>query len=757
MPQMIKDYFGDGKEKNVNLKYYIEEVPLGTAGSVKNAEDFLDETFIVISGDALTDIDLDKAIEFHRQKGAIATLVLKKVDIPLDYGVVVQDDEGRIIKFLEKPSWSEVFSDTVNTGIYILSPEIFSYFQKGIFYDFSRDLFPQLLKDGKPLYGYVSEKYWCDIGDLKAYNQANMDALNGDVMVNIPYTCVSQGVLVGNNTKISDTAIIKPPVIIGANCVLGDNTIIGPDCVVGDYCVIEASSTLKKSVVLRNSYISSHCEIRGATICNRVHLHEGVRIFENAVIGDLTTINKNACIKPEVKIWPEKLVEEEAVVNTNVVWGSKVKRSLFGNRGITGEFNVDITPEFVSRLAAAFAACIKFGRKIGLACDGETASVMIKTSMTAGIMSVGIGVMDFGNTILPTVRRFIKAQKLEGGIYISALSEDDSKVNIYFLDQNGLDINKTMERKIENLYTREDFRRSKIDEVGNLEYAEPEISLYVKQTLNMLENKKIGAKVAYFTPLEESDKIIDSVMKQTGCKAERVIVEKSQSREANILEKIRKTMSSKKMDIGVVFDRNFERLTIIDKHGSEHKDENLRLLVVSALLASKKVNTLVVPYNSTQIIEELASKINAKVFRAKTSSQDLMTTIIEQKDKSWELQLALNFDAIFILCFLLLTVKNLGMSFEEFAEGLPSIIMKKQEVFCHWSAKGKVIRELIHEKDALKECVEGVMLASKNGRVLILPDAERPICNIISEATNFEFEDELSAIYEEKVKRIGRS
>ena len=142
LPDMIKDYFGDGKEFGINLRYYVEDKPMGTAGSVKNAEEFLDDTFIVISGDALTDIDLKKAIDFHFSKGSIATLVLKKVDIPLEYGVVVTDENGRITRFLEKPSWGEVFSDTVNTGIYILSPEVLGYFNKNEMFDFSKDLFP---------------------------------------------------------------------------------------------------------------------------------------------------------------------------------------------------------------------------------------------------------------------------------------------------------------------------------------------------------------------------------------------------------------------------------------------------------------------------------------------------------------------------------------------------------------------------------------------------------------------------------------
>ncbi|MBS3994895.1 MAG: nucleotidyltransferase family protein, partial [Alkaliphilus sp.] len=140
LPTVITDYFADGEKWGVHLKYFNEEVPLGTGGSVKNAEEFLEDTFIVISGDALTDLDINQALKYHKMKKSRATLVLKKEPVPVEYGVVITDESGRIIRFLEKPSWGEVFSDTINTGIYILEPEVLNYYQKGENFDFSKDL-----------------------------------------------------------------------------------------------------------------------------------------------------------------------------------------------------------------------------------------------------------------------------------------------------------------------------------------------------------------------------------------------------------------------------------------------------------------------------------------------------------------------------------------------------------------------------------------------------------------------------------------
>lgn len=150
LPNAIIDYFGDGSKWGVNLQYFLEEVPLGTAGSVKNAETFLDESFLVISGDALTDFNLSEIIAFHFKKQSLATIVLTVVSNPLEYGIVITDSANNITSFLEKPGWGEVFSDTVNTGIYVFEPDILKLIPEKTVFDFSKDLFPKILaKNGK--------------------------------------------------------------------------------------------------------------------------------------------------------------------------------------------------------------------------------------------------------------------------------------------------------------------------------------------------------------------------------------------------------------------------------------------------------------------------------------------------------------------------------------------------------------------------------------------------------------------------------
>lgn len=183
LPNIIKKYFGDGSRFGVELHYFEETHPLGTAGSIKNAEQFLDECFVVISGDALTDFNLSQGIAFHQSKKALATIFIKKVEVPLDYGVIMTNKDDEIIKFLEKPALEEVFSDTVNTGIYVLEPEIFSFLEQGVATDFSRDLFPLLMKKNVPLFGYEAEGYWSDVGNPSTYQKAHFDMLNKKIKI----------------------------------------------------------------------------------------------------------------------------------------------------------------------------------------------------------------------------------------------------------------------------------------------------------------------------------------------------------------------------------------------------------------------------------------------------------------------------------------------------------------------------------------------------------------------------------------------
>src|SRR6266700_4832187 len=208
LASVIQDSYGDGGGIAMRLRYSVEATPLGTGGSVRQLGADLDSTFLVISGDALTDIDLSKVIAFHRERNAAVTLTLVHVPNPLEYGVVITGEDGRITKFLEKPSWGEVFSDTINTGIYVIEPRVMEGFAVGDVFDFSKDLFPRLLTDGEPLFGYVAEGYWTDVGSIAEYSRANADLLLGKMKAEPLGIEILPGVFAGGEVEIDPTATL---------------------------------------------------------------------------------------------------------------------------------------------------------------------------------------------------------------------------------------------------------------------------------------------------------------------------------------------------------------------------------------------------------------------------------------------------------------------------------------------------------------------------------------------------------------------
>lgn len=765
MPDVIKDYFQDGKEFGVNLRYYTEQMPLGTAGSVKNAEDFLDDTFLVISGDALTDVDLKKAIDFHFSRNSEATLILKKVDIPLEYGVVVTDDEGRIRRFLEKPSWGEVFSDTANTGIYILSPEVLKYFRRNEMFDFAKDLFPILMKEKRPIYGYVAEGYWCDIGDLRAYIQSHMDVMDGKVNIAIPGRLIKEGVWVGEDTELEEDISISEPCIIGNNSKIKKGAAVGSYSVIGDNNIINGRSSIKRSIIWKNCIIDKNVQLRGAVICNKVHLRDGASTFENSVIGDDTVVKENAVIKPNIKIWPNKLIDAGIEVNTNLVWGSKFTRSIFGNRGIVGEINVDITPEYASKLGAAYGALFKGKGKIGISCDNSAAAQMLKISFIAGLLSAGNEVYDFGKMLLPITRSAIRFYKVDGGIHISTSTEDAARLFVDFLDKNGSNIDRGTERKIENAFAREDFSRCEGDCIKEVKFIPDYSEFYLRNIINNVRSETLKYRVALNSRSEFITEKMSTLLESLGCEVEAMnlkLFNAKTMRQSMTYGDVKFFTSHVKMgnfDLGVSIEDTSEKMMLVDNKGRIIIEDMFIALISIILLKTIQNGTVVVPISTSHVVEKIADENNGKVIRAKTDPQDIMGKILGTEVKEGMLdQFTMHFDAMAGLVKILdfMNLNNCRLS--DLVDMIPEFYISKKEVECPWNAKGKVIRQIMQENSGESiETVEGVKIYRDKGWVLVLPDAEKPICRVITEGYSAEFAEELSNIYVNKIREISRN
>ena len=767
MAEDIQDYLGDGQSLGMNIEYSIEETPLGTAGSVKQVQRFLDETFLVISGDAVTDIDLGALIEYHKAKKALATITLYHVSNPLEYGVVIIDDRGRIQQFLEKPSWGEVISDTVNTGIYVLEPQVLGYFEPAISFDFSKDLFPILLSRGDPMYGYVAKGYWCDVGNLAEYMRASSDVLEGRVQGAELGKHLRGGVWGEEGVEIAPDAQLYGPVFLGREVKIKGGVIIHGPTVVRDYSVVDNHAHLDRSIVWRNCYIGEGVELRGAIVGQQCSLKRKVVVFEGGVIGDSSVIGEGAVIHPGVKIWPGKEVEASATVRTSIIWGAQGRRVLFGRYGVTGLVNIDLTPEFAARLGAAFAATLPKGASVTINRDPHRSPRMLKRGIISGLTSAGVNVVDLRSVPIPVARYITRVTDAAGGLHVRLSPYDSRVVDIKFYDAHGQDLSKEAERNIERVFFREDFRRVYLDEIGTIEYAVYAAERYSEPFLSALNVKTIQAANPHIVvdyANAPSAAIMPPLLTQLNChvvalngameEAKMSIPPKELQRSLQQLAKICEVLQAA---MGVRLDVAGERVFVVDNKGGIVPGNMLCAAMAILAFKAKGGGTVAVPVSAANVLETIAVQHGGKILRTKVNPQALMETanrpdVIMACDCGgsfiWpEFQPVV--DGMMTVAKLLefLTVQDTTLS--QAVASVPSFYVAQGQVDCPWENKGTVMRLLNQQyRERLSEQIDGIKInLGENEWVLLLPDPDEPIFHIHAQGPSFAQAQDLVAKY----------
>lgn len=771
----IEGYFGDGSELGVNLIYTVEDTPLGTAGSVKKAEEYLkDDTFIIVSGDALTDLDVDKALAFHREKGSVATLVLQHVDNPLEFGVVITDDGGRIRRFLEKPSWGEVFSDTVNTGMYILEPSVFEYMQPEKNYDWSQDIFPQLLTEEKPMFGYVLGEYWTDVGSLQQYRQAQYEMLGG--MTQLPIEGRREGghVWIGEGTEIDPSAQIVGPVCIGKNCRIKADAHIGPDTVIGDNCLIEEGAILQRAIVWDSNYIGARSRLTACTVCFRNTIKEDVDIQEGAVVGDRCHIEGGSTIRPLIKLWPDKVIEAGSMVTMSLIWGSKWQGALFRNLGVSGIANVEMTPDFATKLGASYGAFLKKGMTVITSRDSTLVCRMLKRALIAGLVSVGVNVLDNEGMPLPVSRHTIRSNNASGGIHVRLAPDQPNLALVEFFDKNGIYLSTNGQRKIETIFYREDFGRTAADEVGTISLVSRAIEQYDRDFFRLLNTepvKKRGFRVVVDYGYNRISSILPQMLGQleTDTIALNAYTDPKRSPKtaedrAALVNSLSDYLLTLKADIGIFLGDDGERLTAVDETGAVLSGSELLAVFALLVARSKPGAQVAVPVTATATIERILAEHGGGVTRTKTDVRALMATAAEGKEG---IALAGDteggfifpefhpaFDGLFSFAKLLELLAVQETTLREVRNLLPPVHMAAETVSCPWEVKGRIMRVLTAESEGTNtELIDGIKTYHDDGSwVLVLPDASEPNFRIYAEGSSQDRANELVHRY---VLRIG--
>jgi mannose-1-phosphate guanylyltransferase/phosphomannomutase len=775
----IEAYFGDGDAHGVAMHYVVEDTPLGTAGAVKMAHDLLaGETFLVISGDALTDLDLSAVVRHHREQGNDVTIALQRVTNPLEFGVVVTDENGRIVRFLEKPSWGEVFSDTINTGIYVLEPGILDRMQRGKVYDFSKDLFPEMLREGAKLGGFVIDAYWTDIGNLEQYQGANYDAVSGKVRIAFPGALrEAQGdndrVFVGEGTRVDPEARIEGPVVIGRDVRIAAGASITGPAVIGDRTIVERGAVVCRSVLWEDVYVGEEASLNDCTVADRNTIQKRAKVNENSVIGRGCTIGAGATVNAHLKLWPDKWVNPGSIVSMSLIYGQKWPGSLFGSGGISGLANLEITPEFALKLGQAFGTYLKPGQTVMTSRDTHPAARVMNRCIISGLLSVGVNVLDLRSYPLPLARYAVRVGS-DGGVHVRVATDDPNAIMFEFFDQSGIGIDKGAERKIENLFFREDFRRTPMDEVGRLDFPSRALERYTAAFVQALDAKALvhaNFRVVIDYAFGNATIVLPQILGQLG--VEQIALNAyfdagkvrtfREDRERH-LHQLASVVASLEANLGVLIDADGETLTLVDDAGEIVGRNRLMALLVLLVARATPHAKIGMPLTVPSVVEQIAADNGAEIVRTRSDRRSLMA-LAEREGKNLAFAGGMNYELIFpefqpAFDSIYATAKIMELlaaehePLSQLVAMLPEWHVAGRSVPCPWDRKGAVMRSLHDEAahgNGKVETLDGIRLPRPDGWVLVLPDATEASVNIWAEARS---DDEAAHYADQIVERV---
>ncbi len=770
LPQVIRGHFGDGDWLGVTLHYSIEESPLGTAGSVKNAEELLDETFIVISGDALCDFDLTALLEAHRKNGAVATIGLKSVENPLEFGVVIVDEDGRVVRFLEKPSWGQVFSDTINTGVYVLEPEVLRAVPAGEPYDFSKQLFPDLLARGKPIYGHVMEGYWQDIGNLDQYRQANFDAIDHTIDLELPGIRLRDNVVLGEGVQLADLSQIHGPAFIGNYCRIEEGARIESYSLLGNNVVVKEGVTVGRSVIDSGTYLGQSARVEGAIIGKGVDVRAHAVLHEGVTVGDECSIGSQSVLAPGVKVYPFKTIEPGATIHSNLIWESRGITTLFGRDGVNGLLNVDITPDVAARLAMAYGTTLPAGARITASRDASAGARMIKRAMISGISATGVNVSDLRVAMSAVNRHQLKIDERAGGLHVRLSEDDPEVVQVRFYEAPGILASDATLKTIERAYSRQEFRRVTGSDIGRIGYPTRATESYAQDLLEAVDVESIRSRELRLVlnyAYSPASLVVPAMIGELSVElialnpfVDAAAANRTVGREMELVQTAR-LVRAVGADLGVLFDVAAERIWLVDETGDPLDAATTLLLLVRELSAMYETGTLLVPITETRLVEQVANGGADRVQRTKASLHSLLAASTDPgvifagaSGGGYVFPAFLPaYDAVMSTSRVLEMLAHSERSLSDLAHGLPQSTLVHRTVPCPWEAKGTTMRRVIEAAKGMRsDDLDGLKVFEDDGWVQMLPDPDEPVFHLYVEGDTTEDSERLEAKYREQLE-----
>jgi len=735
MPDVIRDYLGDGRKFGVKIRYIVPDQDYGTAGAVKLSEKYIKDKFIVISGDVLTDFNLSSIEEFHNKKKTIATLSLYSSKNPLQFGIVLTNNEHRIVRFLEKPSSSEVFSDTINTGIYIFNKEIFDHIPPGESFDFSQDLFPSLLKNNIPIYGFKTKGYWRDVGNLEEYIEANMDTLRGKL--SYIKAADAKGNCISRSAKIHKSANIEHSII-------------------GDGVMIDKDASIKNSVIWNNVQIKSDSKLLFDVVGNNCFIDMGTRINDYVFIGDNCYIGKNVFISSSIKIWDNKVIENNDKITRSVIYDDRFFSDLFTDSRITGLSNLQINPEFGAKLGSVYASSVGQGNKIIIARDSDYISNMIKRSVSSGIMSAGVNVIDAQVIPIPLLRQELKSGGGAGGVFVRKSPFDKRATDIIFFDKDGRDLSSNKTKTIERIFFSEEYRRADFDKVGSFKYQERTNEKYTKHFLSCLDlqavrKKKFKIVIDYSYGITST--IFPNILGEFNCDVVSLSAHLDSEKAVRSIDELHASIDhfsyvvkSLHYDIGFMIDAGGEKVWLATSSGKQLEGDRFLVLVLKMFLISNDgIKKIAVPVSATGEVDLVANEFGVEVLRVKDTHYSMMMAC-DDNDVSFVGGVRGGFlfpeflyatDGMFSIAKILELIATSNQSIDELDENTPKLFLQKLNIECSRDEKGTIMRRFMEDTiDYRQQLIDGVrVFIDKDTVILCIPDKDRNFVHLNVEST----------------------
>ncbi len=672
----IKAYFGDGSRFGVSIKYFIENESLGTAGSIKSTEKLINDSFLVISGDVITDIDLGRALSFHKQNKADATILLTSVENPTEYSAVITSEDNRVMHLCENPDWDEVCTDIINTGIYILEPKILSLIPPFCPYDLSKNLLKQMLRMNLSVFGHKTEGYWCDIGSARDYRKCHKDIFDGKVNIGIEENILKRGILTGKDCKISDSAELLPYCVLGDGCTVGDNVSL-KDCIVWHDAKIDANSRLHDSVIATNSPLSE-------------------------------------AQKSETK----KLI----------------------NNKVSGQINIDITPDFAAKLCAAYAGALDKNPSVVLNFPDLSEGMSLKFAMLSGLIAAGAkvynlcGINDRGAAKFAT--RHLNAH---GAINVSI---EKGYILTEFFDSSGALASKSLIRKVLNCLEREDITYVSPDKTQMPVNVNDITDYYLKDIIAYTNYRRLNFSVGICT---DSDALCETFKKLGSLLGIKFLF-------TNKPQLLSDMIKSNRLDFALEIAQDGS--CILTDDTSVSMDKDLYFSMVTLICGSAvKGSSVYVPIDSTEAADSVAKALGCSIIRIK--ERDIEAHLLAQNTPASRLEYALYCDpvrAVVRICEFLY-LNNCALS--EAVSVIPKIYKISRSIKCPDNKKGAVMRQLFESEQTPQfEADGGISLRTKDGRVLIMPDITAERIRVISESENAQFATEAADEFCYKLERF---